>query len=103
MKRLVNKVAVVYGDGTTGAAIAKAFAREGAMVFLNGRTVTKLKAIADEISSNGGTIETATVDALDEQAVEAHMAEIEKKVGKVDISYNAIGIPQTGIQGIALT
>ena len=36
MKRLENKVAVVYGDGTTGAAIAKAFARQGAQVFLTG-------------------------------------------------------------------
>jgi hypothetical protein len=34
MKRLENKVAVVYGDGAAGGAIAKAFAREGAMVFL---------------------------------------------------------------------
>jgi len=42
MKRLENKVAVVYGDGAIGGAIAKAFAREGAKVFLTGRTLTKL-------------------------------------------------------------
>ncbi|HVU55989.1 MAG TPA: SDR family oxidoreductase [Puia sp.] len=103
MKRLDNKVAVIYGDGSTGSAMAKAFAREGAMVFLTGRTATKLKATADEILSHGGAIETSRLDALDEQAVEAHMAEIIKTAGKVDISYNAIGIPQTGIQGIPLT
>lgn len=103
MKRLDKKVAVVYGNGTTGAAIAKAFAREGAMVFLTGRTLTKLKAIADEISSSGGAIETAELDALDEQAVEEHIAETVRKAGKIDISYNAIGIPQTGVQGIPLT
>jgi len=33
MKRLENKVAVVYGDGGVGGVIAKAFAREGANVF----------------------------------------------------------------------
>jgi len=33
MKKLENKVAVVYGNGTVGGVIAKAFAREGAKVF----------------------------------------------------------------------
>lgn len=103
MKRLENKVAVVYGDGTVGSAIAKTFAREGADVFLTGRTVSKLDAIAGEILSGGGAIETAQLDALDEQVVEAHMSEIVRKAGKVDISFNAIGIPQKGIQGTALT
>lgn len=103
MKRLDNKVAVLYGDGTTVSAIAKAFAREGAMVFLTGRTRDKLKSIADSVLSGGGTIETHLLDALDEKAVEEHMGGIIKKAGRVDISYNAIGIPQTGIQGIPLT
>lgn len=103
MKRLENKVAVVYGDGSTGGAIAKAFAREGAKVFLTGRTVAKLDAIADEILTSGGAIDTARFDALDELAVEKHMAETTRKAGKIDISYNAIGIPQTGVQGTALT
>jgi NAD(P)-dependent dehydrogenase (short-subunit alcohol dehydrogenase family) len=103
MKRLDKKVAVVYGDGTTGSAIAKAFAREGAIVFLTGRTSEKLTSTANEIRSAGGTVETALLDALDETAVEAHIAEIIKQAGRIDISYNAIGIPQTGVQGIPLT
>jgi len=103
MKRLENKVAVVYGDGGVGGVIAKAFAREGANVFLTGRTSKKLNAIADDITAFGGIIETATLDALDEQVVEEHMRETVKKAGKVDISFNAIGIPQKGIQGIPLT
>jgi NAD(P)-dependent dehydrogenase (short-subunit alcohol dehydrogenase family) len=102
MMRLENKVAVVYGDGTTGGAIAKVFAREGAKVFFTGRTVTKLDAIAEEILSSGGSVETARLDALDEQAVEKHMAELIGRTGKIDISYNAIGISQKGIQGTAL-
>ncbi|HZX59763.1 MAG TPA: SDR family oxidoreductase [Mucilaginibacter sp.] len=103
MKKLQNKVAVVYGDGTIGGAIATAFAREGAKVFLTGRTLRKLNAIADGILSDGGTIETAQLDALDEQAVEKHMSETLSKAGQIDISFNAIGIPQKGIQGISLT
>ncbi len=99
MKQLENKIAVVYGDGGVGGAIAKAFAREGAKVFLAGRTPTKLEAIAGEVVSGGGTIETARLDALDEQAVEEHMNDLVRKAGKVDISFNTIGIPQKGVQG----
>jgi NADP-dependent 3-hydroxy acid dehydrogenase YdfG len=103
MKRLETKVAIIYSDGTVGGAIAKSFALEGAKVFLTGRTSTKLKVIADKISSSGGEIETAQVDALDEKAVVKHLNSIINKTGKIDISFNAIGIPQKGIQGILLT
>ncbi len=85
IKKLENKIAVVYSDGIVGGAIAKAFAGEGAKVFLTGRTLTKLDAIAKEILSNEGVIETTELDALDEQAVEQHMKNVIKKAGKVDI------------------
>jgi NAD(P)-dependent dehydrogenase (short-subunit alcohol dehydrogenase family) len=103
MKKLSNKIAVVYGDGNIGSAIAKVFAREGAKVFLAGRTSSKLKKIAAEILSEGGEVETAQVDALNEPAVEKHMSEVIKKEGKVDISFNAIGLPMKSIQGTPLT
>jgi len=103
MKRLENKVAVIYGDGTVGGASAKTFALEGAKVFLTGRTIKKMDAIAKEITSSGGAIETAQLDALDEKAVGNHLREVINKTGKIDISFNAIGIPQKGIQGIPLT
>ncbi len=83
--------------------MARAFAREGAHVFIAGRTASKLQQIADEIRLDGGQIETAIVDALDEQAVETHLNKVIGRTHSVDISFNAIGIPQTGIQGIALT
>ena len=69
MNKLKDKVAVVYGDGNTGGAIAKAFAREGARVFLAGRTDSKLQKIADEVKSSGGQIETEKLDALNEAEV----------------------------------
>lgn len=103
MNKLKDKVAVVYGNGAIGRTIAKAFALEGARVFLTGLTLDKLKAIADEIRADGEDIEIAKVDALDEQAVEKHMAEVIKKAGKVDISFNAIGLPPKNIQHTPLT
>lgn len=103
MNRLDNKVAIIYGNGTIGAAVAKAFALEGAKVFLAGRTAAKLKAIAGEMTEKGGTVGTAVVDALDEKAVEQHLNEVINKAGRLDISFNTIGLPQKGIQGIPLT
>ncbi len=103
MKKIENKVSVVYGDGNVGSAIAKAFAGEGAKVFLAGRTPSKLRKIADEILAQGGDVETAQVDALNEPAVEKHMAEVIKKAGRIDISFNTIGLPMKGIQGTPLT
>lgn len=103
MKRLENKIAVVYGDGCIGTAMAKTFARENAKVCLAGRTEAKLNAIAKEIRFDGGVIETVKLDALDEQAVEQHISEVVKQYDKIDISFNAIGMPQQDVRSIPLT
>ena len=101
---LDTKSAVIYGaGGAVGAAVARAFAREGAHVFLTGRTLASVDSLAGEISATGATAEAALVDALDEEAVEKHLASIAEKTGRIDISFNAIGIPQQGMQGIPLT
>ena len=61
---LENKVAVMYGaGGSIGGAVARAFTREGARVFLAGRTKEKLDKVADEIRSNDRVAETAVIDA----------------------------------------
>jgi 3-oxoacyl-[acyl-carrier protein] reductase len=61
---LEYKLAVIYGaGGAVGGAVARAFAREGAKVFLAGRTLTTLDEVAEEISASGGVAETAQVDA----------------------------------------
>src|SRR6266508_1024441 len=100
---LENKNAVIYGGGgVIGGAVARAFAREGAKVFLTGRTLAAIDAVAREIAATGGVAETAQVDALDERAVENHSSAVANNVGAIDVSFNAIGIPQQGIQGIWL-
>jgi 3-oxoacyl-[acyl-carrier protein] reductase len=67
---LANKTAVVYGGGgAIGSAVARAFAREGADVFLAGRTMQALDAVANTIRTSGGTADVARVDALDRAAV----------------------------------
>jgi short-subunit dehydrogenase len=67
---LENKNAVIYGAGEAiGGAVVHAFAREGAKVFLTGRTLAKVEAVAEEISTTGVAAEAAEVDALDERFV----------------------------------
>ena len=91
---LKDKVAVIYGaGGAIGSAIARAFAAEGANVFLTGRHLAPVEAVAKEVVSAGGSAEAAEVDALDEQAVDEHLESVTDKAGRVDISFNAIGLP----------
>ena len=100
---LKDKVAVIYGaGGAIGGAVALAFAREGAKVFVTGRYLAPVEAVAKDIVSAGGSAEAAEVDALDEQAVDKHLQSMIDKEGRVDISFNAVGIPDTNILGVPL-
>jgi 3-oxoacyl-[acyl-carrier protein] reductase len=99
---LTDKVALVYGaSGSVGGAVARTFAREGARVYLAGRRQAPLDTVAAEIRANGGRAEVATVDAADEQAVEAHVADLVDRAGRIDILFTAIGLQD--VQGTPLT
>jgi 3-oxoacyl-[acyl-carrier protein] reductase len=98
---LEGKNAVIYGGGgDVGGAVARAFAREGATVHLTGRTLEKLERVAGQVREAGGTATVAQVDALDEQAVDAHADALVREHGSLDISMNLIS---TGdVQGTPL-
>jgi NAD(P)-dependent dehydrogenase (short-subunit alcohol dehydrogenase family) len=96
---LKDKVAVVYGGGgALGGASARAFAREGARVFLAGRTLARLDAVAREIRAAGGVAHTAVLDALDEAAVERHADAVAAEAGTIDVALNAVGFSH--VQGV---
>jgi NAD(P)-dependent dehydrogenase (short-subunit alcohol dehydrogenase family) len=100
---LNDKIAVIYGaGGAIGGAVARAFAREGAKLFLTGRLRAAVEAVAKDIVAAGGAAEAADVDALDEQAVDKHLQSVIDKTGRVDISFDAVGIPNTTILGVPL-
>ena len=68
---LENKTAVIYGaGGAIGGAVARAFAGEGAKLFLTGRRLAPVQAVATEVVSAGGSAQAAEIDALEEQAVD---------------------------------
>ncbi len=100
---LKDKVAVIYGaGGAIGGTVALAFAREGAKLFLTGRHLASVAAVAKDIVRAGGSAEAAEVDVLDEQTVDKHLQSVIEKAGRVDISFNAVGIPDTNILGVPL-
>ncbi len=86
---LENKVAIIYGGGgAVGGAVAFAFAREGAIVHLAGRSLAPLEAVAAAVRSAGGRAETAVVDALDRHAVDAYVDEVAQGAGRIDVSFD---------------
>jgi NAD(P)-dependent dehydrogenase (short-subunit alcohol dehydrogenase family) len=100
---LKNKIAVIYGaGGAIGGAVARAFALEGAKLFLTGRQQGPIEAFAKDILAAGGSAEAAAVNALDAQAVDKHLQSVIDKAGRVDISFNAVGIPGTKLLGVPL-
>jgi NAD(P)-dependent dehydrogenase (short-subunit alcohol dehydrogenase family) len=100
---LQDKVAVIYGaGGAIGGAVARAFAAEGARVFLTGPALAPVEMVAKEIVADGGAAAAAAVDSLDEQAVDRHLRSVIDVAGRVDISFNAVGIADTTILGVPL-
>ena len=101
---LTNKIAVIYGaSGGIGSAVARAFADAGAKLFLTGRDLASVEAVAAEIARAGGTAAAAQVDALDERTIDDHLESVVDTAGRIDISFNAVGIPNAAILGVPLT
>lgn len=88
---LQDKNAIIYGGGGgIGGEVARTFAREGARVFLAGRTRETLETVASDITSAGRSAHAAVVDAMDEEAVDAFVEGVASKAGSVDVSFNLI-------------
>jgi len=86
---LQGRNAVIYGAANgTGAAVAKAVARDGATVFLAGRNREPLEAVAREIAANGGSADVARVDPLSASSVERHASYVINEFGTLDVSIN---------------
>src|SRR3954449_10317088 len=110
---LTSKTAILYGaGGDLGGAVARTFAREGATVYLAGRTREPLARVAAglaaaggrapappaerreggaaDVAAAGGRAPVAVVDALDERAVDEHADAVAAEAGGIDASFNLI-------------
>lgn len=98
---LEDRTAVIYGGGgSIGGAVAAEFARQGARVFVTGRTRATLDTVVDAITFAGGQAEAAVVDALDQASVEAHLDHVVATRGGVDVSFNLVS--RGDVQGVPL-
>jgi NAD(P)-dependent dehydrogenase (short-subunit alcohol dehydrogenase family) len=90
---LEDKNAVIYGGGgAIGGAVARVFAREGARVFIAGRTQARLDAVARDVAATGGKVETAQVDVRDQRSVEEHAEAVAATAGSIDVALNAVSV-----------
>ena len=98
---LQNKNAIIYGaGGSIGGAVASAFAKAGARVFLTGHHPQSVQKTANNILASGGSADVSEVNALDEKSVNDHIEMVMQKAGTVDISFNATGT--SVVQNISL-
>src|SRR5260370_2078953 len=88
---LKNKTAVVYGAGSIGGAVAAAFAKAGATVFVAAHNEDALKKLADK------NIQTERLDVLDKDAVAAFVKSVVEKTGHVDISFSPTSTPKPNV------
>jgi NAD(P)-dependent dehydrogenase (short-subunit alcohol dehydrogenase family) len=95
---LEGKNCIIYGGGgSIGSGVARTFAREGARLFLVGRTRETLEAVAAEL---GDAAEVAVLDARDGAAVDEHVRDVAARAGSVDVSFNLV--TRDDVQGIPL-
>jgi NAD(P)-dependent dehydrogenase (short-subunit alcohol dehydrogenase family) len=89
MDRLNGKVAIVTGGGGgIGGATARALAREGASVLVVDINEEAAAAVAGGIRDAGGVAESFRADLSEEQDVEAVMAEVVRRFGRLDALHN---------------
>lgn len=95
--QLLGKSAVIYGaSNPIGSSFARTLAKQGATVYLAGRSPGRLEPVAGEILSSGGAAEVAQVDPLDAKSVSEHLHQVVVRHGTLDLSLNLAFL---GIQG----
>ena len=97
MFSLANKTALVTGAGSgIGAAIAEAFARAGAFVFVSDRDEKSGRIVVSSIAKNGGKAEFQMLNVTDEDRCAAAAERVQGASGHLDILVNNAGIGHVG-------
>jgi 3-oxoacyl-[acyl-carrier protein] reductase len=87
---MISRVALVTGAGRNiGRAIALALARESAAVVVNVRAnAREAEAVVREIEAEGGQAMASLADVREREAVDAMVAEVQQRYGRLDVLVN---------------
>ena len=90
---LGGRRAIVTGGGSgLGFAIARGLAQAGARVVLNGRNRDTLAKAQEQLREEGLEVDVAAFDVADADAVRAGVAEVQSRLGAIEILVNNAGI-----------
>lgn len=96
MKSLQDKVILITGGGQgLGKATAEVLAAEGVKVVIGDIKDDQAKATAEELSQNGGQVESIHLDVAEKESVEKAFQDIFDKHGSIDILVNNAGVDVT--------
>ena len=100
MQNLKDKVAVVFAaSGEIAGAVARSFAQHGAKVYVTARNLDAVKALAQEITADGGWAEAAKVDAMHETGIDDFLKKVVADNGRLDAVFNGIGASYSEMGG----
>jgi NAD(P)-dependent dehydrogenase (short-subunit alcohol dehydrogenase family) len=86
-----KRILLTGASSGIGEAAAEQFARRGATVVVVARRRDLLDAVADRITTSGGTAMSVPCDLSDMDAIDALVADVDKRIGGVDILINNAG------------
>jgi NAD(P)-dependent dehydrogenase (short-subunit alcohol dehydrogenase family) len=90
--RLENKVALITGGyGGMGRASARLFAKEGATVFIAGRSEERGDALATEINEAGGKAYFVELDVVKQDQWDAAVIHVKEQAGALHVLMNIVG------------
>ncbi len=93
MSRLTGKTAIVFAaSGAIAGAVAKAFAEEGAFVYVTAKEIKSAQLVVAEIEKAGGAARALQVDAMNESQIDSAFQHVVTEQDKIDIVFNGIGI-----------